>query len=90
MSNAPLDQNSRTGMLGLLSTNGTTQTVVKATAATHRLNVDDNTTGTNHGGAAGAIDENGRVAMFAESSAHDGALIALYVDATGKLLINSH
>lgn len=87
--NAPLDQNSQEGMIALLNTNGTTITAIQANPSNHSLEINDAHTGSNNGGATAALDENGRFAMYAESSANNGAFVALYVDSTGHLLIDS-
>lgn len=90
MANAKLDDNGRQTMTALLNTDGTTITRVKADPILHGLDVDDDTTGSNNGGTNAHLDDNYRPTMFALSSVGDGALVALYVNSSGELLINSH
>jgi hypothetical protein len=87
--NALIDSNSRQSMLGVLDSDGVTLTRAKANPSNHALKIDDNTTGSDNGGATAAIDENGRQTMYAESSDGDGAFVALYVDSSGNLLVDS-
>lgn len=87
MVNAPLDENGRQGMIGLLNTNGTTITRVQAKPSNHALKVSDGTTGSDNGGKVAALDENSRFALFVSSSG--GTKVPLYVTSDGKLLIKS-
>jgi len=89
MANAKLDENSNPTITGLLNTNGQTITRVVANAGTHAMAIDDGTTGSDNGGSAGDYDENGRPTIFAVSSADGETLVALYVDASGNLLVDS-
>lgn len=90
--NAYRDQNNRTTMTAILNSDGLSITAIKADPTNNRLKADDNTTGTdqgNHGGVA-QIDENGVAVLTALSSDGSGTIIELYVDSSGKLLINSN
>ncbi len=90
MSNAKLDDNGRQTITGLLNTDGTTITLVKAEPILHGVSVDDASTGSDNGGTNAHLDDNYRPTMFALSSAGDGALVALYVNSSGELLVDSH
>lgn len=89
MADAKLDENGRQAITGLLNTNGTTIVRVTADPTTHGLSADDDTTGSDNGGTNAHLDDNYRPTMFALSSAGDGTKVALYVDSTGHLLIDS-
>lgn len=94
MATAKIDENGRATMTALLNTDGRTVTNVCADPTDHSLCVDDNTTGSNNGGTYVRPDENTKQfaaapGLFALSSAGDGALVALYVDSNGKLLVDS-
>ena len=90
MANAPVDQNTQQAMIGVLNTDGKTITRVVASPTTSYLHVNDNTTGTNLADSNSYTDSNGRTTMFAVSSVDGKTLVALNVDSTGALLINSH
>lgn len=87
--NAGIDQNSKPTIIALLNTDGATITPIKISASNHGIEVSDGTGGSDNGGTFAKTDENGRTTWVAESSNGSGALVALYVDSTGHLLINS-
>lgn len=89
MANASIDSNSKPTMTALLNTDGKTITRIQADSATHALEVDDNTSGSDNGGTYAETDENGRPTLFAVSSVDGVTLVALYTDSTGHLLIDS-
>lgn len=85
MSRAAIDTNSRQTLTALLSTDG--QTIVRVTATSNVLNVSNGSTGSDLGGTKAFTDENDRVSAFAVSSSDSTALVALYANASGNLLI---
>lgn len=89
MANAAIDANSKQTITARLNTDGLTVTRVKANSATHGVAIDDNTTGSDHGGTFAATDSNGRTTMFAVSSADGVTPVALYVNSSGQLLVDS-
>lgn len=89
MSTAAIDLNTSQTITALLNTNGSTITRITADAATHGLSVVGGTTGSNNGGDKAFTDENNRPTLFAVSSADGVTPVALYVDSTGHLLIQS-
>lgn len=89
MANAKRDENSVPTIIGALNTNGTTVVPIKINSSSNALQVDDNTTGTDHGPTNDLRDENSVHALMAVSSADGKTPIVLYVDSTGHLLINS-
>lgn len=89
MANAKIDQNGKQTITGLLNTNGTTITNIQADPTTHSMEVSDGTTGSDNGGNKAATDANGRPTLFAVSSVDGVTPVALYVDSTGHLLIQS-
>ena len=90
MTNASRDNNRVTTIIGMLNTDGTTLTPIKINPSGNALKVDDGTTGSDSGPSVAGRDTNFVTSLFAESSAGDGALVALYADSNGNLLINSN
>ena len=88
--NSAIDVNSRDTITARLNTDGVTIVRIEVDPSTHRMQTNDNTTGTDMGGMYAAFDENGRPTLFAESSAGDGTLVALYANSSGELLTDSH
>lgn len=89
MTNAYKDENSIPTMIGALDTNGQSITRVVADPLTSALEVDDGSTGTNHGPTNAPRDENGIPALQAVSSADGQTPVTLYVNSLGHLLIDS-
>ena len=89
MANAKLDENGAQTMIALLNTNGSTITRACADPTDHSLCVSNGTTGSDNGGNAAEIDDNFRTCLYALSSADGVTRVALYVDSSGKLLIDS-
>lgn len=90
MANASIDENTNATMTARLNTDGLTITRVEANATTHGLEIDDNTTGSDNGGTFAATDSNGRPTLFAVSEVDGMTLVALYVNSSGKLLVDSN
>ena len=93
MANAPIDGNSRRGIIAASLNDGTTIVPIIADATNHGLFIDDNTTGADNGNNSGnaMLDENSVAVWTALSSDNDGLIIEVYGDpATGRLLINSN
>lgn len=91
MTNAGIDQNGKSTILGTLNSDGVTIVPIKANPTNHGLKIDDNTTGSDAGNNLGNanIDENGKPVLTALSSAGDGTIVEVYTDVNGNLLINS-
>lgn len=89
MADAAIDANSKAAITARLNTNGLTVTRIKADATTHAMQIDDNTTGSDNGGVNAATDSNDRPTMTAVSEADGVTLVALYVDSSGNLLVDS-
>ena len=88
----PKDENGRDSIICASNADGKTIVVVKATNV-HALEVDDDTTGTDHGNDLGnaSLDENSVPVWTVLSSAGDGSIIEVYGDpANGKILIDSN
>lgn len=90
MANAGIDENSRPTATAVLNTDGETIVRLMANPTTHVLVVSDGTTGDDNGGEGAFLDENSRPTLFAKSSDGDGALVSLYADTDGRLLIDSN
>lgn len=87
MADAKRDDNQVTTLAGVLNTDGTTPTLVKADPTTHILDTSDGSSGSDLGNDNAARDNNSiPVAMATDSS---GNKIPLYVNSSGKLLIKS-
>lgn len=89
MSNAYRDENSVPTLIGALNTDGITVTRLAISPSTHRLHVDDNTTGSDHGPVNDIRDENHVPAMMAVSETDGQTPVVLYVTSDNKLLIDS-
>ncbi len=89
MANHLRDSNSVPTLAGLLSTDGSTITNVAIDPATHVLDTDDNTIGTDAGSDVGR-DGNYIPVSFALSEADGVTPVPLYVNASGELLIDSN
>lgn len=90
MSTAAIDASSKPSLTGRLDSNGLTVTRIRVDSSTHRMKIDDHNTGSDNGGTFAATDENSRPTAFAVSNADGVSPIALYVNSSGQLLINSH
>lgn len=91
MSNAKIDENGRPTMIGVLNTTPTTIMQVKANSSNHALKINDGTSGTDNGNNGGnaLLDENSFPVLMALSSAGTGALVEVYVDSAGALMVDS-
>lgn len=89
MANAKKDDNSVSTLIGALNTDGRTVVPVKANPTTHRLSVSDGTTGSDNGPTNALKDENDVSSLIAVSSADGRTPVVVYVDANGKLLVQS-
>lgn len=90
MSNAAIDSNSKQTIIARLNTDGVTVTRIKANVSTGAMLTSDGITGSVVSNNWAATDESGRTTMFVVSSVDRKTLVALQVDATGHLLIDSH
>jgi hypothetical protein len=86
--NAERDDNNVPAIIAVLNTDGTTVTAVEINPATHGLSVDNASTGTDQGPARALRDENFVPTMLAVSDVDGVTPVSLYVDSTGKLLID--
>lgn len=89
MANAARDNNNVPTLIGALSTDGITPTRVKVNATNHGLEIDDDTTGSDHGVAAAVRDANNVPVLLAVSSADGITPVEVYVDSDGNLLVDS-
>lgn len=91
MTQARKDNNQVNTMLGTQQTDGVTPEHIKANPTTHGLTIDDNTTGTDQSPTDIAKRDQNMVPVLIAVSETDGATpVQLYVDADGKLLIDSN
>ena len=86
MTSIPRDNNSIPVGLAVLDTDGTTLKSIRGSAA-HVLQVHDATTGTDQGPTRAERDENQVTGLCSTDST--GAIIPLYVNSSGELLIDS-
>lgn len=90
--NAYRDENNRPTIIAT-STDGTAIVRAVASSSSHRLSVDDGTSGSDNGNNSGIanLDQNSVPVWTALSSVGDGTLVEVYADpVTGKLLVNSN
>lgn len=87
--NAYRDENSVATIIGASNTDGSTIVRVKADSTSHRLLVQNGTSGSDHGPVNDARDENGVPCLMAVSSSDGQTPVVLYVNSSGRLLIKS-
>lgn len=91
MTQARKDSNSVNTMLGTLQSDGATPTLVKADPTNHTPLIDDNITGTDNSNYDQAKRDQNMVPVLLAVSETDGVTpVQLYVNADGKLLIDSN
>lgn len=90
MADAKRDQNFVPTLLAVLNTDGQTVKPVEITPTGHYLQVEDNTTGTDQGGNIAARDQNFVTTMIAVSEDDGVTPVELYINAQGKLLVDSN
>lgn len=86
---AKRDQNSVPTMLVLSSADGVTPKPVEINPSNHRLQVDNDTTGSDLSEDQAVRDNNGVPTLIAVSSVDGVTPVPLYADLSGKLLIKS-
>lgn len=89
MGAAHFDDNHVATLTGILNTNGTTITNVKANSSTHGVLVNDGSTGTDNGPSQAMFDDNHVPTAIAVSSSDGVTPVPLYVDSSGALLVKS-
>lgn len=89
MANAVFDGNHKPTMIGTLNTDGETPTLVKATPSNHAIDFNDAATGSDLSDDVASIDENHRHVAMAVSSADGVTPVAIYVNSSGELFVDS-
>lgn len=89
MANAKHDNNQIPVAIGLLNTDGSTPTMIKANPSTNIMQVDDATTGSDLTGDDALRDDNRHTVLLATSSTDGSTPVPLYVNSSGQLLIDS-
>lgn len=89
MANASRDGNNIPVRLGVSSSDGVTTLQITADPSLHAVMLDDNTTGTDLTGDIAPRDANNVPAMLAVSSVDGTTPVALYVNNSGELLVDS-
>lgn len=90
MASASRDGNNRPTLIGALSTDGATITLVQANASTQALKVADASTGSDHGPAAALRDGNFVPVLMGVSETDGTTPVVIYADASGNLLVDSN
>lgn len=83
------DNNNVPVVLGMWNTNGTIALKISANATLHTMDVLDGTDGIDYGNNSAVKDDNGEPSLLALSNAGDNAIVPLYVNSSGELLIQS-
>lgn len=86
---ASRDNNNVPTMIAALNTDGVTVTRVQANPSTHNLKMSGGTTGTDNGTQNAKRDENFVPCMMAVSSSDGRTPVAVYVDSSGSILVQS-
>lgn len=89
MTNAAIDQNNRTALIGVLNTDGTTIMRLYVNPANGALKVSDASTGTYPGGNIAKLDENGTASATGVSSADGTTILKVLINSSNQLLIKS-
>ncbi len=89
MTSIARDENHIPVLAGLLDSNGTTITQVKVDPSLHALQIHDGDTGTDHGPVDASRDENFKTVGMGVSSLDGVTPVAIYVNSSGELLIDS-
>jgi len=87
VANIKRDDNQVEAIAGVLNTDGSTVTRIKANSSTHVLAVSDGSTGTDYGNDLAVRDANGTPVLIATDASNN--IIPLYVDSNGNLLIET-
>ncbi len=89
MAQAQRDNNGVTTMQGVLNTDGVTPKNVTVDPVTHFIDISDGTTGSDLGSDDATRDNNAIPVLMGTSSADGVTPVPIYVNSSGKLLINS-
>lgn len=90
MANASRDENHVTTLIGVDSSDGTTVKLATIAPVTHHFQVEDGTTGSDLGGTDAIRDDNHVPVALAVSSDDGETPVPLYINADGKLLVDSN
>lgn len=90
MSNALRDNNRIPIATGLLNTDGTTPTMLKANPTSHIMDYSDGSTGSDLSGDNAVRDDNRVTTLIAVSSSDGTTPVPLYINSSGELLVNSN
>lgn len=89
MSNAKRDENNVPTLLGVLNSDGVTIVPIQISSS-HKLQVDDSTTGSDLGPINAKRDENNVPTLLGVSSVDGVTPVPVYADSMGHLLIDSN
>ena len=89
MSNAPKDQNSVSGLLAVLNSDGKTVMPIMANATNNTLRVNIGAGGSDNGPTNAQKDGNSVSSLVAVSSVDGITPVVVYCDANGRLLLKS-
>ena len=86
---AKRDNNYVPTITGLLDSDGSTVTAIRANPSTMTIDTEDSNGGSDNGGTVAARDENYVTTLVAVSSSDGTTPVPLYVNSSGELLIKS-
>lgn len=90
MAVAQKDNNNVSTMLGVLNTDGTTPTSVKASPSSHTVVIHNNGSGSDVGNDNAVKDDNSVSTLIATSESDGSTPVTLFVDSSGRLLVDSN
>lgn len=90
MTNASIDQNGVRALIGALDSDGVTIVPIKANTSTHRLKLNNGSSGANNGPASAPRDGNFTTVVMGVSSSDGVTPVVVYADSSGNLLVNSN
>lgn len=87
--NAKIDQNGEASLIAVLNTTGRAVQRIQADPTTHRLHLNDGTTGSDQGPKNAMIDDNFKRTLIAVSRIDHDSIVTAYGDSSSKLLVNT-
>jgi hypothetical protein len=88
MAESKKDNNQVNTITGVLNTDGTTPTLIKATPSTHIVDTSDGTSGSDAGNDDAARDANQVPVLLAVSEDDGSTPVPVYVNSNGEILID--
>ena len=89
MAETSRDNNKVGTMMGVLNTDGTTPTRIKANPTSHALDINDGTSGADIGPDDASRDNSGMTTLMVVSNTDGVTPVLIFIDSNGKILVKS-